>query len=157
VDGDKGNNVLFDTDVKTITDQLWKLEKEGKPPVACYSDQTVLSNHHYNVRGYEGLNICWVYNMRARGWEGRLTKGVQEALFPKDYPRGPRAGSFERFPHFRTFYEDVPRVIKLRADQVNAFANFTSWLVTDERSACHMKATLKVNLPQPPGVVCVTK
>ena len=158
VTGDKGNNVLFrENKPDEVALEITERVKEGKPPVVCETNRTVLPNRYYNVRGYEGLNICWVYNMKSPLWESKLAKGVKQDLFPGKNPVGKRNEHFTNFPHYRTFGQEAPRLIKLRADQVNVLANFTSWLVTDPVSVCEMRKALSVKLPVPDGVSCGSK
>ncbi len=143
--GDRTHNVVFDTALGgRVVDDLNASVRAGGPPVACYSNWEVKPNDYYNIRPYKGLNICWVHNMRARGWMEALRDGVRNELFPEDKRELPkRAEAFVRFPQYHTFVEDKGRLIQLRADQINALANFTSWAVTDLRAICRMREHLK--------------
>ena len=65
----------------------------------------VLPNELYNVAGYTGLNICWVYNQKIDTWVKKLPADTQALVASK---------KLKNFPWFSTFEENVPSVIKLR-------------------------------------------
>ena len=141
IDGDKSMNAVFDGALlDPLIRDLNGRAADGRAPVACYSGWHVNANELYNVREYGGLNICWVFNMRAAGWIGRLAPALRAELFPEaGGARTDRSKYFADFPHFKTFGENLPKVLQLRADQVNALANFGTWLVTDKSAVDEMQ------------------
>ena len=45
---------------------------------------TVQKNELYNIRGYTGLNICWVYNYMAEDWRTTVPTDIKAWLKPTD-------------------------------------------------------------------------
>jgi len=78
------------------------------------------------IRGYGGLNICFVYNYAPQSWRAQLPAETQTALTAQKRYRG--------FPWYATFGQNAPRVIRLDERQVNLLANLTAWAVTDSWS-----------------------
>lgn len=130
----------------------------GGPQVYC-SDPArpwnVLGNEYYNVQPYGGLNICWVYladpdvpkgKPGESAWRKALRPEVRTALFgdPDSKIDAKYGREFKRFPWFRTFGENVPSVIDLKARQVNVLANLTSWMITNHATQEKFAATFKM-------------
>jgi hypothetical protein len=113
--------VFTSDDYETLKAGLFKAAKTG-PAVSCMRNRTVLANELYNIRGYDGLNICWIYNHDAPAWKKALHPEIQALMEER---------RFERFPWFRTFSKNVPRVIQLRDDQVLRLAHLSYWTLTN--------------------------
>ena len=52
--------------------------------IFCEKNWTVKSNELYNIRGYNGLNICWVYNYLGESWRDGLPNEIKAWLKPSD-------------------------------------------------------------------------
>jgi len=142
----KVHNVVFSRDAEghdvyedllaTFKAQLSK----GRGVVYCGRNWIVLPNETYGIRGYNGLNICFVYNYHSTGWWDHLPPLVQSQVVRPDvsYFTGerqapPGAGDFKDFPWYKTFFENGPAVVYLRAPQVNLLAHMSCWTVMDQR------------------------
>ena len=140
--GSKTLNKAFPLDkYEELMKGLEQRRLAGQPQVYCGTDWTVLKNAHYNVRAYEGLNICWFYNARVPAWRQQLAGDVAR-LFDRENPH-PQAARFERFPWFNTF-----RQLNLDTAQVNLLAHMWAWTLTDPDTANMVRQKLTVNLPE---------
>jgi hypothetical protein len=144
--GTRRINAVFETDRwQELMHGLDVALASGGPQIYCSDPRKpwkVLGNEYYNVQPYEGVNICWVYlalpekpNGQPGAWQEALRPEVRLALFgdPKDKPKrvkGEYEKDFRRFPWFRTFGENVPTVVDMKARQINVMANLTSWMIT---------------------------
>ena len=131
--GDKSMNSVFEE--ARYHDLLANFRKrlaQGQALVYCGRGWSVKGNELYNVSGYGGLNICWVYNHSATRWEDELLAGVRPLL--KETGSNDQLGSFARFPWFETFAENKPNLIRLTVAQVNLLANLSSWSITNDES-----------------------
>jgi hypothetical protein len=121
--GDRSMSVVFHADeYETLKAGLFKAAESG-PAVFCMTHREVLPNELYNIRGYATPRICWVYNRAVPAWQALLPKETQTLM--KESRR------FERFPWFRTFGENVPRVTRLTDDQVMMLAHLSYWNLTN--------------------------
>lgn len=109
--------------------------------VYCGRDWDVRKNAHYNVRAYNGVNICWFYNADVPAWRKQLAGGIAE-LFDRDNPNK-EARKFDRFPWFDTF-----RQLRLDNGQVNLLAHMWAWTLTDPATGNMVREKLTVNLPE---------
>jgi hypothetical protein len=82
----------------------------------------VLDNELYEIKGYDGLNICFVATERNERWTKALPTDTQALLTTK---------GFRGFPWFSTFGQNIPYVIRLKPAQVNLLGQFTSWMLND--------------------------
>ena len=124
--GDRSMNAVF------MPDQYWKLKAglqqgiaEGGAAVYRGRNWEVRRNEFYNVAGYSGLTICWVYNQLAPAWVEQLLQETQELV---------TSDGFKNFPWFSTFGENIPYVMRLKAEQVNLLASLAAWSVTNTKS-----------------------
>ncbi len=124
--GDKRYNaVLQATDpnadaLELVLSAFDREAKAGDPLVYCGKDWTVLRNEHYNIRGYNGLNVCFFYNAMPTRWTGTL-HGHARGDLQKE----------KNFPWYATFGQNKFHVIELTAAQVNLLANMWAWIVSD--------------------------
>lgn len=152
--GDKSMNVVFDPDrYAKLRDRYDQLVTDGKPLIYCAEGWSVGSNQTYNVRSYDGLNICWVYTFVVPHWEKDLSPRLQELLTGPDTknkknPRNAAAKNFENFPLFKTFEQNSPHLIQLTTPQVNMLAHLTSWTIADSESKETILEKLKVLRPK---------
>jgi hypothetical protein len=132
--GDRTMNVVFDeSEYRNLLAGFRENVAAGKASVSCGRNWEVHANELYNVSGYKGLNICWIYNRPATAWELELPSKVRELMHPpadrrKEYEK---FGSFEDFPWYATFFENKPNLIRLTTPQVNLLSNFTAWSITN--------------------------
>lgn len=146
-DGSRRLNAVFEPERwSELMSGLDAALASGGPQIYCSPRDRpwkVLGNSTYNVQPYEGLNICWVYLAMPRlpiaqpgasEWQKALKADVRIALFgdPERKIKGEFQKDFAHFPWYRTFGENVPSVIDLKARQINVLANFTSWLMTND-------------------------
>jgi len=115
-------NVVFKNGKKRLVELLAALQAKkdrGEPLVVCET-YDVEANDNYAVRPYTA-RICWVYNERVPTWEKPLSEDVKTIL---------KHRHLKRFPHYRSFFENPPKIIDLTRTQVNALAHLTCWTVT---------------------------
>ena len=121
--GDRSMNVVF---APARWDELRQGLRadvaDGAAAVYCGRGWEVKPNETYNVQGYSGLNICFVYNHASKDWEESLTD-------PKLSHEVKNSRRLRRFPWFRTFEENLPNVIRLNEVQTNLLANLAEWSV----------------------------
>lgn len=81
----------------------------------------IRSNKHYSVKAYSGVWICWVYNQDVRKWREQLPFQTDKMI---------RDGEVERFPHYRTFFQNPPKIIDLTRAEAGLLAHLSCWNVT---------------------------
>jgi len=97
------------------------LQKKSAGEALIHTDRyQVLTNDHYGVKTPYIARITWVYNDRVPTLEAQLPDEVRRQI---------GWGSFERFPHYRTFFENFPRVIDLSQEQVSLLSHYSHWNV----------------------------
>ena len=157
--GDKSMNRVFESNkYLELLDGLDRAAMAGEAAVYCADNWTVNGNELYNVRGYHGLNICWIYNHAAEKWKDGLPEEVRSWLDPpgdrlssrerwrrssstarrnmlrrervRAVEDSPEAADLEQFPYYATFLENAPRLIRLSTLQVNLLADLAAWSVT---------------------------
>lgn len=127
--GDKSMNAVFPRGkYRELLDGLDEVTKTGGPAVFCQT-VSVSKNELYNIAAYDGLEICWVYNHAASKWRAGLAD--QMVTWFRPAKEGGRK-DLVRFPHYKTFEENRPHVIKLNALQVNLLANLSAWSITTD-------------------------
>jgi hypothetical protein len=131
--GDKSMNHVFDTArYKELLDGLDDATVDGGPAVYCGTGSwSVRANELYNIRAYDGVRICWIYNYEATSWKKGLPPTIQGWLDPAPEQRSGEAEALENFPYYATFGENRPRVIKLNPLQVSLLADLACWSVTN--------------------------
>lgn len=146
--GDKRMNRVFEeTHYTELMNGFEALRNDPARPgmVYCGKDWQVLPNEHYNVRGYDGLNICWIYNFTAPAWQAALPADLQLMVSGQD--RSKAGKHFDDFPWFSTFEQNAPHVIQLTTPQVNLLSNLTAWTITQDATVARVKAAFSVPLP----------
>jgi predicted acylesterase/phospholipase RssA len=127
--GDKTMNAVFPkAKYRELLDGLDEVTKAGGPAIFCQT-MTVTRNELYNIAGYDGLRVCWVYNHAANHWREALPDQLKTWLGD---PKNGGRKDLQRFPYYATFEENKPYVIKLNALQVNLLANLAAWSITSE-------------------------
>jgi len=97
-------------------------EERDEPLVFCASGWEVLPNRLFNVQGYRGLNICFVYNYPVESWRQALPGDVRDRVPRYPNQRDKKTGDqLVRFPWYETLAEqrtnDKPPKIRLLALQ----------------------------------------
>ena len=82
----------------------------------------VVSNTHHGVEAGD-VEVLWVYNQLYAEWCNRLPPGIRDAI---------GRDKLERFPHFRTFFENEPKAIDLEAVQANLLAHMSCGVLLDD-------------------------
>jgi hypothetical protein len=113
-----------------------------EPVVCCGSEWEVLPNQVFNVQGYKGLNICFVYNFPVESWRQMLPDDVKK-LVPK-YPNEKETVDgkvlepdvqLPRFPWFSTMFEQrnvKPKlqILALAPQATQLLSHLACWSVT---------------------------
>ncbi len=147
--GDKSMNPVFTEErYAELLAGLRALEQRGAAPVFCGRNWSVKANELYNIRAYDGLNICWVYNDDARAWHDALPPAIQ-AWFGEKPAKTDEAKQLQHFPHYGTFGENKPHLIQLSALQVNLLANLAYWSLTNGDTARAISEAFGGVLPVP--------
>ena len=109
----------------------------------CGEHWTVKPNYFYNIRGYDDLNICWVYNHGVSDWTRTLPQPLRDLLLGND-PKNEAAKNLEDFPWFRTFGQNSPHLVQLTTTQVNLLAQLSSWTVADPVNRDYIANALRI-------------
>ncbi|MBI4887764.1 MAG: patatin-like phospholipase family protein [Acidobacteria bacterium] len=124
--GDRSMNHVFESGhFDEVERGLARAVAEGGAAVYCGTNWKVLPNELYNIAGYEGLNICWVYIQAIPSWTARLPMETRKLLTSR---------GFRNFPWFSTFEQNVPFLIHLKPAQVNLLSQLAAWSITNEKS-----------------------
>ena len=113
-------NVVFEDNGKfqALIDGLAARKDKGETLMHC-DTYRVCPNDHYRIVGGYHANVCWVYNEAVERWRSALRDEVQKLV-----------DALRRFPHYRTFFQNAPKVIDLTVQEVNALAHLSCWNVT---------------------------
>lgn len=110
-------NVVFPSqDFEKMVEAFRQCQEQGQPLVH-YGRHEVKANRHYGIRPYEA-RVVWVYNDKVRNWNESLRPEAREIL---------ERPELQRFPHFRTTFENLPEPIHLKTFQINALAHLASF------------------------------
>jgi hypothetical protein len=164
----RGDQVFDPEEWEEVKNAMVAQREAGQPQVYCGVDWSVQRNQRYNIRAYDHVNICFVYNASAAEWETQLAKsqGVLSLLRdPKANDTTPIAcrargttagtGKLQNFPYFATFEQNKPHLIQLTVPQVNLFANLTAWTISNQSTVTTVTRAMKdLNLPCPAGMTC---
>ena len=132
--GDKSMNAVFEpARYQEVIDGFDKATKAGGGAIVCGHDWKVASNELYNIRGYSGLNICWVYNYAGEDWKRELRDPIKSWVTPPDPKHLSReAKDLQHFPYYATFGENKTKVIQLKPLQVNLLADLAAWSISNK-------------------------
>jgi len=101
------------------------LAKKASGKTVMHQDQyTVLSNPFHGIEGGWEVEVLWIYNERVTEWEEQLTADIQPLI---------GSGSLGNFPHYRTFFQNPPKLIDLSAKQVTMLAHLSCWNVLENQ------------------------
>lgn len=156
--GDKRYNAVFKESLHaTVVDALAGARSRGEPQVFCDTDWDVLANHHYGVREYHHLNICFFYNASSDRWEEEFKSDAARNVLALVKSRPTSKGDAKNlgdFPWFGTFGQNKPNLIKLTTTQVNLLSNLAAWTVANPATAAMIQHTMKAELTCPDKVTC---
>ena len=134
--GDKTMNPVFEKDkyLRVLAGFDASTKARGGA-IFCERNWTVQKNELYNIRGYSGLNICWVYNYLGESWRDGLPNEIKAWLKPSD-PKNlsKQAKDLQHFPYYKTFGENRTKVIQLKPLQVNLLADLAAWSITNKQA-----------------------
>ena len=139
VDKDAGDaefttNVVFKDDgsFEALIEGLKARKAAGETLIHC-DTYTVQRNSHYRIQGQYDVKVCWIYNQAVRVWSDALSADQRNLV-----------GSLDRFPHYKTFFQNPPKIIDLSVEQVNALAHLSCWNVTANAGLIqqHLKSSL---------------
>jgi hypothetical protein len=149
-EGDKRYNAVFESKVAGVdayTQMITAFDREhdaGRPLVFCATDWKVKPNEHYNIRGYDDVRVCVIYNASVPTWFDTL----------RNQPRLIEAvNAAKNFPWFATFEQNKPHVIQLKPAQINLLANLWAWTMT-EPMVVRLIHTAMPDLPCPASAKC---
>ena len=134
--GDKTMNPVFEKDkyLRVLAGFDASTKARGGA-IFCERNWTVQKNELYNIRGYSGLNICWVYNHLGESWRDGLPTEIKAWLTPPDPKHlSTQAKDLQHFPYYKTFGENRTKVIKLKPLQVNLLADLAAWSITNKQA-----------------------
>jgi hypothetical protein len=150
--GDKTMNPVFDTDKYLQVLRGFDASTKARGgAIFCEKNWTVKSNELYNIRGYNGLNICWVYNYMAEAWRDGLPNEIKAWLTPPNPNQlSKQAKDLQHFPYYKTFGENRTKVIKLKPLQVNLLADLAAWSISNKQAVDAVVQTFGADvLPMP--------
>ena len=140
--GDKRYNQVFESANYTTVVQALEARRDAHQAQVYCTDRPwrVLPNHHYDVAGYDGVNICWFYNSPDSKWTSELAPDLQTMVKGQD-PSDAGKG-FDQFPWVATFFQDKRHIIKLSAPQVNLLSNLAGWIVSNDDTQAMIRKSL---------------
>jgi hypothetical protein len=150
--GDKTMNPVFDREkYLQVLAGFDAATKARGGAIFCEKNWTVKGNELYNIRGYSGLNICWVYNYLGEEWRDSLPTTIKAWLKPPDPKKLPKqAKDLQHFPYYKTFGENRTKVIKLNALQVNLLADLAAWSISNKQAVDVIVQTFGANVVPAP-------
>ena len=119
-DAEFETNVVFEDDGKfsALIAGLKKRKAAGRTLIHC-DTYIVKPNSHYRIDNRYEVNVCWIYNETVKTWSEALNEKPRTLV-----------GALTRFPHYRTFFQNPPKIIDLSLAEVNALAHLSCWNVT---------------------------
>ena len=134
--GDKTMNPVFEkANYLQVLAGFDASTKAGGGAIFCGKNWTVQSNEVYNIRGYKGLNICFVYNYLGKQWLEALPSDIRAWVKPPDPKKlSKQAKDLQHFPYYRTFGENRTNVTKLKPLQVNLLADLAAWSISNQQA-----------------------
>ena len=103
-----------------MVDGLLTAKSDGKT-VMFRDTYPVRRARHYGIESGWEVTVLWVYNERVASWESKLREEVADLV---------SSGSLGSFPHYKTFFQNPPKLIDLSATQVQMLAHLSCWNVT---------------------------
>jgi hypothetical protein len=151
----RGNKVFDSAKWDIVRAALVEAREHQRPQVFCDHGWSVAANKRFNIRAYDGLSICFVYNATASAWEDALPGPVRALVVDPKKPA--TAERLDHFPYYKTFGQTKVHLIQLKSRQVNLLSNLTSWIVTQSSTVDAIRANFRIGsgtLPCPRGMTC---
>jgi hypothetical protein len=150
--GDKTMNPVFDKgQYLQVLRGFDASTKARGGAIFCEKNWTVKSNELYNIRGYNGLNICFIYNYLGESWRDGLPNEIKAWLKPSDTKNlSQQAKDLQHFPYYKTFGENRANVIKLKPLQVNLLADLAAWSISNKQAVDAIVQTFGADVLTPP-------
>lgn len=123
------HNRVFSQDGYRDLVAAWQSAKREGRPLVAHTRLRVEDNEWWGIEGGWDVSVCWVYNDRVAGWEGRLIDEVRQVL-PADAGGDPR-GPLARFPHYLTVGQNAGDMTRLTPLQANLLAELAGWTVLE--------------------------
>jgi hypothetical protein len=150
--GDKTMNPVFDREKYLQVLRGFDASTKARGgAIFCEKNWTVRGNELYNIRGYSGLNICWIYNYPGQAWRDGLPNEIKAWLTPANPSQlSTQAKDLQHFPYYKTFGENRTKVIKLKPLQVNLLADLAAWSISNKQAVDAIVQTFGADvLPMP--------
>lgn len=154
-DDTRGNDVFDAAKWDVLRAALADAREHQRPQVFCDRGWSVKPNRRFNIRAYNNLSICFIYNATAMAWENALPAPVRALVVDPDKP--PTAERLDHFPYYKTFGQNKNHLIQLKSRQVTLLANLTSWIVTQPSTVDAIRTNFRIGagtLPCPRGMTC---
>ena len=122
------SNKVFEDDHKfdALIEGLAARKANGQTLIHC-DTYTVLPNSHYQIKGGHEVKVCWIYNDAVRNWSDSLNASLRDLV-----------ARLDRFPHYKTFFQNPPKIIDLSVNEVNALAHLSCWNVMSSETTIRM-------------------
>ena len=127
-EGSFGKNVVLEggqEKYKELIRALYQKKVQGESLIHT-DTYGVKKNAFYGVDQSYNAEITWVYNERVKNWEDQLPTVVRNQM---------GHGDFDRFPHYRTFFENPLKIIDLSRRQVSLLSHLSYWNVKSNQGA----------------------
>lgn len=125
--GFKLNLVIKDDDkhskYKALLKAFAKAQNAGESLIHVDS-YDIRRNVHYSVKARSDVRICWVYNQNVQQWFSQLPFQTKKLI---------EDGEVARFPHYKTFFQNPPKVIDLSRAEAGLLAHLSCWNVTENK------------------------
>ena len=110
-------NAVFDESKYDDLVNGLRLAHEAEQTVMFQDTYGVKANSHYGIEGGWEVEVLWVYNERVKEWEKELPVEVKNRI----------GNELSNFPHYKTVFQNKPKVIDLKPEEVNLLAHLSSW------------------------------
>lgn len=125
VDGFRLNLVIKDDAANTKYRELLAAFRDADGKTLIHSDTyDIMTNKHYSITAHSGSRICWVYNQNATQWFSKLPFQTRKMITD---------GEVKRFPHYKTFFQNPPKIIDLSRAEAGLLAHLSCWNVTKNK------------------------
>jgi len=154
-DDTRGNDVFDAAKWDIVRAALADAREHQRAQVFCDHGWSVKANRRFNIRAYDKLSICFVYNGTASAWEDALPTSVKALVVDPTKPA--TAERLEHFPYYKTFGQNKIHLIQLKSRQVNLLSSLTSWIVTQPTTIDTIRKNFHIGagtLPCPRGITC---
>jgi len=106
-----------------------RAEKDADQTVMFKDTYAVKDNPHYGIEGGWDVEVLWVYNERVGEWEEKLSVEVRDQIGS--------GNELPNFPHYKTVFQNFPKVIDLKPEEVNLLAHLSSWNIKQNEAKFH--------------------